>query len=648
MISAPPEWLDRLLGVLLDNACRYTPPDGTVDVRVGRRDGRVRLAVEDSGPGIPAGERAHIFDRFRRASDAPGGSGLGLAIADAVVRGSGGRWEVGTSPSGGASMAVTWSPLIRGSAQAEETDASAGRSTASGALAPPPPPRTCLAQSSSLMLSATARGTSSLRDSTVAARMPSMLPKRRSSVRLRTGPSPGTVSRRDRSALRERRARWCVIAKRCASSRTRCTRKSVGLSFSMMIGRERPGANSSSLRLARPKTGTLPRPASRSTRWAAPSWPLPPSMSTRSGSTPKLSSRTRPSAVAVRRRLLRQLAVAPGGIVDRDVVRGRLVTTAAQQTRETPAQGLLHRGEVVAPLDGADAEMAVVRRPRTPVLEHDHRADRVGAHRVADVVALDASRRRRELEALREVDEERVGALGVEVVDDAALPQGAQRRGARLLDELPACSAARVAEVDRATALLGEELLDDASRPRWCLRRGWCAAGWARCCSTAGTKALRHSPALRSATPSSSCVSMPEDAAASHRQQRHHGTPSLEGNRHAVLVSPRAGEHLLALGDAVDGAEPVAETRRELEVEPAGGVLHLAAQLSVERVAAALHEELHLVEEGGVLGGVDAALARAAAPLDVVVEADTAAAEDVVAAGAEREDRAQRLHGAAQ
>src|SRR6202035_1216207 len=51
MISAPPEWLDRLLGVLLDNACRYTPPGGGVEVLVGRRDGRVRLAVDDSGPG---------------------------------------------------------------------------------------------------------------------------------------------------------------------------------------------------------------------------------------------------------------------------------------------------------------------------------------------------------------------------------------------------------------------------------------------------------------------------------------------------------------------------------------------------------------------------------------------------------------------
>ena len=69
MISAPPEWLDRLLGVLLDNACRYTPAGGTVDVSVGRRDGRVRLAVDEAGPGISPEARGQIFDRFRRASD---------------------------------------------------------------------------------------------------------------------------------------------------------------------------------------------------------------------------------------------------------------------------------------------------------------------------------------------------------------------------------------------------------------------------------------------------------------------------------------------------------------------------------------------------------------------------------------------------
>jgi signal transduction histidine kinase len=144
VISAPPEWLDRLLGVLLDNACRYTPAGGGVEVRVGRRDNRVRLAVEDSGPGIPPDERTHIFDRFRRASDTPGGSGLGLAIAAAVVGASGGRWDVGTSAAGGASMAVSWTPLIRGGAANEESSAADGRAANqpgdSGVLAPPPPP----------------------------------------------------------------------------------------------------------------------------------------------------------------------------------------------------------------------------------------------------------------------------------------------------------------------------------------------------------------------------------------------------------------------------------------------------------------------------------------------------------------------------
>ena len=90
--------------------------------------------MDDSGPGIPAAERGQIFDRFRRASEAPGGSGLGLAIAAAVVGGSGGRWDVGTSAAGGASMAVTWAPLIRGGAELEELS---GRDTV--VTAPPPP-----------------------------------------------------------------------------------------------------------------------------------------------------------------------------------------------------------------------------------------------------------------------------------------------------------------------------------------------------------------------------------------------------------------------------------------------------------------------------------------------------------------------------
>lgn len=108
LIKAPPEWVDRLAGVLVDNACRYTPRGGTVRVVVAARGGRVSLIVDDSGPGIPPAERDHLFDRFRRATDQPGGAGLGLAIADAVVRSTGGRWTIGASDLGGARMEVSW------------------------------------------------------------------------------------------------------------------------------------------------------------------------------------------------------------------------------------------------------------------------------------------------------------------------------------------------------------------------------------------------------------------------------------------------------------------------------------------------------------------------------------------------------------
>jgi signal transduction histidine kinase len=112
VIAAPPEWLDRLLGVLLDNACKYAPEGGRVTVSVLVDGSRVALTVDDSGPGIPESERTRIFDRFHRATDTEGGAGLGLAIADAIVRATGGRWKVASAPSGGARMGITWSRAL--------------------------------------------------------------------------------------------------------------------------------------------------------------------------------------------------------------------------------------------------------------------------------------------------------------------------------------------------------------------------------------------------------------------------------------------------------------------------------------------------------------------------------------------------------
>ena len=78
--------LQILLRNLLENALKYTPEHGQVDVHVQNQAATVRLTVEDSGPGIPSAERAHVFDRFFRSTEATAsGSGLGLAIVRAIA-----------------------------------------------------------------------------------------------------------------------------------------------------------------------------------------------------------------------------------------------------------------------------------------------------------------------------------------------------------------------------------------------------------------------------------------------------------------------------------------------------------------------------------------------------------------------------------
>ncbi|MBT2325127.1 sensor histidine kinase N-terminal domain-containing protein [Variovorax paradoxus] len=80
------EALRTLLRNLLDNAVKYTPEGGRVDIGIGAAAGGVELSVEDSGPGLPAEERARVLDRFYRSGEpqAPG-SGLGLAIVKSIA-----------------------------------------------------------------------------------------------------------------------------------------------------------------------------------------------------------------------------------------------------------------------------------------------------------------------------------------------------------------------------------------------------------------------------------------------------------------------------------------------------------------------------------------------------------------------------------
>lgn len=100
--------LSRLVRNLADNAARHAR--SAVAIGVLERDGRVRLTVDDDGPGVPAAERERIFERFVRLDEArardAGGSGLGLAIVRAIAEAEGGSVRVEDSPLGGARFAV--------------------------------------------------------------------------------------------------------------------------------------------------------------------------------------------------------------------------------------------------------------------------------------------------------------------------------------------------------------------------------------------------------------------------------------------------------------------------------------------------------------------------------------------------------------
>jgi signal transduction histidine kinase len=94
-LDGDPERIHQVVANLLENAIRYSPPGGRVDVRARRNGAGVVIEVADQGPGIPPHEAGRVFERFYRAdpsrTSGDGGSGLGLAIARWVVELHGGR-----------------------------------------------------------------------------------------------------------------------------------------------------------------------------------------------------------------------------------------------------------------------------------------------------------------------------------------------------------------------------------------------------------------------------------------------------------------------------------------------------------------------------------------------------------------------------
>ncbi len=108
--------LRQLFFNLLDNAIKYTPPGGTVAVQGESSHGQIRIAVDDSGIGIPADHLPHVFERFYRVDPARSpeieGSGLGLAICRSIAEAHGGRLGI-DSGSGSGTRVTLVLPALR-------------------------------------------------------------------------------------------------------------------------------------------------------------------------------------------------------------------------------------------------------------------------------------------------------------------------------------------------------------------------------------------------------------------------------------------------------------------------------------------------------------------------------------------------------
>jgi signal transduction histidine kinase len=100
----------QVLSNLLDNALRYTPKGGSVTLAAAAQEDGVTLSVQDTGPGIPAEDLAHVFERFYRGdrsrAEEGGASGLGLAIARSLVQAHGGEMHAESAPGQGTKMVI--------------------------------------------------------------------------------------------------------------------------------------------------------------------------------------------------------------------------------------------------------------------------------------------------------------------------------------------------------------------------------------------------------------------------------------------------------------------------------------------------------------------------------------------------------------
>jgi two-component system sensor histidine kinase MprB len=132
-VRGQPILLERAVLNVLDNAVKWSPPSGTIGVRLYRQQ-VWSLDVLDQGPGISPADLPHVFERFYRAASARSlpGSGLGLAIVQQVVASHGGHVEV-KSPPGGGTLVHIELPIV---AEHEPADVAASEPDQADAFGP--------------------------------------------------------------------------------------------------------------------------------------------------------------------------------------------------------------------------------------------------------------------------------------------------------------------------------------------------------------------------------------------------------------------------------------------------------------------------------------------------------------------------------
>jgi two-component system sensor histidine kinase MprB len=120
LISGEPERISRAVSNLLDNARRWSPAGGIVEVQL--RDGR--LSVRDHGPGFAEDDLPRVFERFYRSDRARAmpGTGLGLAIVRLAAEAHGGAAEAANAPGGGAIVTVRFATSYERLSRAREAD----------------------------------------------------------------------------------------------------------------------------------------------------------------------------------------------------------------------------------------------------------------------------------------------------------------------------------------------------------------------------------------------------------------------------------------------------------------------------------------------------------------------------------------------